>query len=101
MHPFDLLKDKIKKQPQISASFLSFAEKWRTAHYNELSSIINDNLSNNPLLQGDRKFELGTTISSITLKRFFEGKFSDNATNDLRFIKTLDKLSIFFGFRNL
>lgn len=100
MHPFELLKERIKSHPQISTSFLSFAEKWRTSHYNELSNIINENLQKNNHLQGERKFELGTTISSITLKRFFEGSFSDNATNDLRFIKTLDKLCIFLGFES-
>lgn len=100
MPPFELLKERIKTHPQIAASFLSFAEKWRTSHYNELSNIINENLQKNPHLQGERKFELGNTISSITLKRFFEGSFSENATNDLRFIKTLDKLCIFLGYES-
>lgn len=46
-------------------------------------------------------YELGKTISAITLKRFFEDQFSENAKTDLRFIKTLDKLCIFLDFENL
>lgn len=58
-------------------------------------------LSHSEILKTEMVYELGKTISAITLKRFFEDQFSENAKTDLRFIKTLDKLCIFLDFENL
>lgn len=44
---------------------------------------------------------LGNTISPITLQRFFENKYKIKTHNDLRFIKTLDKICMFLGKENL
>lgn len=52
-------------------------------------------------LKGERKFELGNTVSYITLQRFFEDNNRQEVIHDLRFLKTLDKLSIFLGFKDL
>lgn len=96
----DVLKEKIKQDEKVLNSILGISEEWKTTHYNALSQIINENLIRNAALQGDRKFEIGNSISAITLKRFFEDKISESTTQDLRFIKTLDKLCIFIGFES-
>lgn len=41
------------------------------------------------------------SISHITLQRFFESDYDYKTHNDLRFLKTLDKICIFLGFKNL
>lgn len=45
--------------------------------------------------------EIGSTISHTTLRRIFESEISHTVFSDLRFLKTLDKLCIFLGYKNL
>ena len=52
-------------------------------------------------LKAEKKFEIGNTISHVTLQRFFENDYQDKTHNDLRFLKTLDKICIFLGYRDL
>ena len=66
-----------------------------------MAEIVSQELSHSKFLQGERKFELGNTISYITLQRFFDNSYKTSALNDLRFIKTLDKLCIFLGHYDL
>jgi hypothetical protein len=66
-----------------------------------LAKIVSQKLSHSKFLQGARKFELGNTISYITLQRFFDNSYKASALNDLRFIKTLYKLCIFLGHYDL
>ncbi len=67
-----------------------------------IGQIVSQELSHSKFLQGERKFELGNTISYIlTLQRFFDNSYKASALNDLRFIKTLDKLCIFLGHYDL
>ena len=98
---FQKLKEDLKQHPSISGTYLGLVEEWNNSHYQSLSEIINNELSKSEILKNDKAFELGKTISSITLKRFYEDKFSESAKTDLRFIKTLDKLCIFLGYENL
>ena len=97
---FKKLKEDIKNHSEVKESVLGLSENWKSNHYQILSDKINNNLLNNTHLNGNRKYELGTSISAITLKRFFENQFSSTAVNDLRFLKTLDKLCIFIGYKD-
>lgn len=70
---------------------------WKRSQFVILSDIISEHLSKSNLLTETRKLNLGTTISPITLQRFFENEYQIKTHNDLRFIKTLDKICIFLG----
>ncbi len=94
------LKTEIKNSPQVANSILGYTDQWKSSHYNTLATLVSESLMKSSLLQGEKKFELGNTISGMTLKRFFEGQNSETASNDLRFLKTLDKLSIFLGYQD-
>ena len=94
------LKAEVKANKEIKNSILGYSDIWKAHQYNTLADIINESLMKSPELQGEKKFMLGNTLSAITLKRFFEDKISDTAFTDLRFIKTLDKISIFVGYEN-
>ncbi len=94
----EILKEEIKNSEKVKNTILGITSDWKTSHYNTLAQVINEHLINCDALQGEKKFELGNTISPITLKRFFEDKISESTTTDLRFIKTLDKLCIFIGY---
>lgn len=98
---YNLIKEKIRKHPKVENSILANSNPWKRSHYVILSEIIKDELSGKEELQNDRKFELGTSISHITLQRFFESDYDYKTHNDLRFIKTLDKICIFLGFKDL
>lgn len=98
---YNSIKENIKQNPKIISSVLGNVDHWKRSHYVILSEIIKEELSNSDELKGDKKFELGTTISHITLQRFFESDYQDKTHNDLRFLKTLDKICIFLGYRNL
>ena len=98
---YNLLKEEIKQHPIIQNSILANANPWKRSHYVILSELIKHELSDNEELQNDRKFELGTSISHITLQRFFENDYDYKTHNDLRFLKTLDKICIFLGFKDL
>jgi len=74
---------------------LGNSNPWKRSHYIILSEIIKEDLSKREELQNERKFELGTSISHITLQRFFESDYHYKKHSDLRFLKTLDKICIF------
>lgn len=95
------LKQGILSTPSVLNSSLTSVKKWKRAQYLILSEIIADQLSKSEHLQGCRKNELGTTISSTTLQRIFTNDYSDSENSDLRFLKTLDKLAIFIGYPSL
>lgn len=98
---YNLLKEEIKQHPTIRNSILENSHPWKRSHYIILSEIIKDELSQKEELRNERKFELGTSISHITLQRFFESDYDFKTHNDLRFLKTLDKICIFLGFNDL
>lgn len=87
--------------PPVLNSSLVSVKNWKRAQYIILSEIISENLSKSSFLQGSRKHELGTTISSTTLHRIFTNDYSNSENSDLRFLKTLDKLAIFIGYTSL
>ncbi|WP_300564618.1 hypothetical protein [Flavobacterium sp.] len=95
-----LKKGILSATPVLNSSLVS-AKTWKRAQYIILSEIISDQLSKSPFLQGAKKNELGTTISSTTLQRIFTNDYSNSENSDLRFLKTLDKLAIFIGFPSL
>ena len=95
------IKNQIKNHESIKNSPLEEINNWKRAHYITLAEIISKKLSQSKHLEGNRIFELGNTLSYITLQRFFENSFSESAVNDLRFLKTLHKLCIFLGFYDL
>lgn len=95
------LKNGILSAPPVLNSSLVSVKHWKRAQYIILSEIISDTLSKSPFLQGSKKNELGTTISSTTLQRVFTNDYSNSANSDLRFLKTLDKLAIFIGYPSL
>lgn len=95
------IKKQIKNHESVINSTLVSISTWKRAQYIVLASIVSKELSQSKYLAGDRKFELGTTLSYITLQRFFEGNYKESAFNDLRFLKTLHKLCIFLGYYDL
>lgn len=98
---YNLIKEKIRQHPIVLNSILGNSNPWKRSHFIILSEIIKDELSKKEELQNERKFELGTSISHITLQRFFESDYDYKTHNDLRFLKTLDKICIFLGFKDL
>ena len=98
---YNLLKKEIKQNPIIQNSILSDTHPWKRSHYIILAEIIKEELSKRDELRNERKFELGTSISHMTLQRFFENDYDFKTHNDLRFLKTLDKICIFLGFNDL
>lgn len=95
------LKKGIQTHPSVLNSTLSSVKTWKRAQYIILSEIISQSLSRSEHLQGNRKNEWGTTISSTTLHRIFTNDYSTKENSDLRFLKTLDKLAIFMGYPSL
>lgn len=95
------LKQNILSSTAVQNSSLAGIKTWKRAQYMILSELISDYLSKSEHLQGHRKNELGTTISSTTLQRIFTDHYSNTQNSDLRFLKTLDKLAIFIGFQSL
>lgn len=98
---YNLLKEEVRKNKAVRNSILGNANPWKRSHYIILSEIIKEDLSKHEELQKERRFELGTSISHITLQRFFESDYNYKTHNDLRFLKTLDKICIFLGFKDL
>ena len=82
-------------------SVLNSVKQWKRSHYIILSEIIKEHLAKTELLSESKKLELGNSISHITLQRFFENDYQDKTHNDLRFLKTLDKICIFLGYPDL
>ncbi|WP_379965663.1 hypothetical protein [Epilithonimonas sp. UC225_85] len=98
---YNLLKQEIRQHKRIRNSILGDSNPWKRSHYIILAEIIKEELSQKEELKNEKKFELGTSISHITLQRFFESDYDYKTHNDLRFLKTLDKICIFLGFKNL
>ena len=98
---YNLIKEELREHSIIKNSILADSNPWKRSHYVILAEIISEELSKKEELQNEKKFELGTSISHITLQRFFESDYDFKTHNDLRFIKTLDKICIFLGFKDL
>lgn len=98
---YNSIKNEVVKHSKVRDSVLGKVQEWKRSHYIILSEIIKDELAVSEELRYDKKFELGNTISHITLQRFFENDYQDKTHNDLRFLKTLDKICIFLGFKDL
>lgn len=94
---YNNIKNDIVEHSDVCLSILGKVSKWKRSHYVILSDIITNHLENSPLLNNERKINLGVSISPITLQRFFENEYSVKTHNDLRFIKTLDKFCVFLG----
>lgn len=98
---YNSIKEEVVKHSKVKDSVLGKVFEWKRSHYIILSEIIKDELALSTELKNDKKFELGNTISHITLQRFFENDYQDKTHNDLRFLKTLDKICIFLGYKDL
>ncbi|HCR77425.1 MAG TPA: hypothetical protein DIW37_13670 [Chryseobacterium sp.] len=98
---YNSIREEVIKHPKVKNSVLGNVQEWKRSHYIILSEIIKDELSEAEELKGGKKFEIGNTISHVTLQRFFENDYQDKTHNDLRFLKTLDKICIFLGYKDL
>ena len=85
---YNSIKEEVVKHSKVKDSVLGKVFEWKRSHYIILSEIIKDELALSTELKNDKKFELGNTISHITLQRFFENDYQDKTHNDLRFLKT-------------
>lgn len=97
---FEEIKIAIKESDPVKNSALNTITHWKRAQFIQLATIISNELSHSPLLKGKRIYELGTSISYITLKRFYDDTYRESAINDLRFLKTVQKLCIFLGYND-
>ena len=95
------LKKKLLLHSKVNKSILSNSPIWKRSHYIFLSELIELELGDSPFMTLEKKREIGTSISHSTLQRIFSSKTEEKFTNDLRFIKTLDKFCIFLGYKNL
>jgi hypothetical protein len=98
---YNSIREEVAKHSKVKNSVLGNVDEWKRSHYIILSEIIKDELSEAEELKGGKKFEIGNTISHVTLQRFFENDYQDKTHNDLRFLKTLDKICIFLGYKDL
>ncbi len=98
---YNSIREEVIKHSKVRNSVLGNVNEWKRSHYIILSEIIKDELSGAEELKGGKKFEIGNTISHVTLQRFFENDYQDKTHNDLRFLKTLDKICIFLGYKDL
>jgi hypothetical protein len=98
---YNSIREEVVKHSKVTNSVLGNVGEWKRSHYIILSEIIKDELSDAEELKGGKKFEIGNTISHVTLQRFFENDYQDKTHNDLRFLKTLDKICIFLGYKDL
>ncbi|MDR6920924.1 MULTISPECIES: hypothetical protein [Chryseobacterium] len=98
---YNSIREEVVKHSKVRDSVLGNVSEWKRSHYIILSEIIKDELSEAEELKGGKKFEIGNTISHVTLQRFFENDYQDKTHSDLRFLKTLDKICIFLGYRDL
>ena len=73
---------------------------WKSMHYKMIAEDISFTLEKTTLISEDRKRAIGTTLSEVTLKRFFDEQYTNHVTYDQRFINTLDKICIFLGFKD-
>jgi hypothetical protein len=98
---YNSIREEVIKHSKVKNSVLGNVDEWKRSHYIILSEIIKDELSESEEMKGGKKFEIGNTISHVTLQRFFENDYQDKTHNDLRFLKTLDKICIFLGYKDL
>lgn len=98
---YNAIREEVVRHPKVKNSVLGNVDEWKRSHYIILSEIIKEELSEAEELKGGKKFEIGNTISHVTLQRFFENDYQDKTHNDLRFLKTLDKICIFLGYKDL
>ncbi|RKS97356.1 hypothetical protein [Chryseobacterium defluvii] len=98
---YNAIREEVVRHPKVKNSVLGNVNEWKRSHYIILSEIIKEELSEAEELKGGKKFEIGNTISHVTLQRFFENDYQDKTHNDLRFLKTLDKICIFLGHKDL
>jgi hypothetical protein len=98
---YNSIREEVVKHSKVRNSVLGNVDEWKRSHYIILSEIIKDELSDAEELKGGKKFEIGNTISHVTLQRFFENDYQDKTHNDLSFLKTLDKICIFLGYKDL
>ncbi|MCQ9636936.1 hypothetical protein MP477_18440 [Chryseobacterium sp. WG23] len=98
---YNSIREEVEKHSKVRNSVLGNVNEWKRSHYIILSEIIKEELSESEELKGGKKFEIGTTISHVTLQRFFENDYQDKTHSDLRFLKTLDKICIFLGYKDL
>lgn len=86
---------------KVRNSVLGKTNEWKNSHYESLSEIINEELFEKIDINSEVFFSLGNTISPITLKRIFKNQIKESAYKDARFLKSLEKLSIFLGYEEL
>lgn len=98
---YNAIKKDLRKHPNVVSSILGIVPEWKRSQYIILSEIISKHLAKSEKLLGIKKAELGSTISHITLQRFFENDYQEKTHNDLRFLKTLDKICIFLDKNDL
>ncbi|WP_278352735.1 hypothetical protein [Chryseobacterium gleum] len=98
---YNSIREEVIKHSKVRNSVLGNVNEWKRSHYIILSEIIKEELSGAEELKGGKKFEIGNTISHVTLQRFFENDYQDKTHSDLRFLKTLDKICIFLGYKDL
>ncbi|CAA7386138.1 hypothetical protein [Chryseobacterium fistulae] len=98
---YNSIREEVIKHSKVKNSVLGNVKEWKRSHYIILSEIIKEELSESEELKGVKKFEIGNTISHVTLQRFFENDYQDKTHSDLRFLKTLDKICIFLGYKDL
>lgn len=98
---YNSIREEVVKHSKVRNSVLGNVNEWKRSHYIILSEIIKEELSEAEQLKGGKKFEIGNTISHVTLQRFFENDYQDKTHSDLRFLKTLDKICIFLGYKDL
>lgn len=98
---YNSIKKDIETHPDVATSVLGEVSSWKRSHFILLSELISERLATSELITPEKKYELGNTISHMTLQRFFENDYHEKTHNDLRFLKTLEKLCIFLGEEDL
>ena len=98
---YNAIKEDIRNHPDVKSSILGMVADWKRSQYVILAELISADLVETLPFSDPRRLSLGVTISPITLQRFFENDYQIKTHNDLRFIKTLDKLCIFLGKKDL
>ncbi len=97
----DQLKECIRSHPDVLNSAIGNTQNWKRTQCIVLSQIISDTLAKSDVLKDAKSNRNGTSISAMTLQRFFNDTYTDKVNPDLRFLKTLDKLAVFLGYTSL
>lgn len=79
---YNLIKEEVRRHPIIKNSILADSINWKRSHYIILAELISEELSEKEELRNEKRFELGTSISHITLQRFFESDYDFKTHND-------------------